>query len=667
MKKKARKFFIFLFFLIPLLYFTFTVMFFSPFEAAFGSIEYIIPRDVDIYLSKVDLTDDFAGFPVPGFYLDLKVNHEWRAFCDSQLFKELVGERPLDEVIVGIQELIGDLPIDPIEDVVGRQVAFSGSFDRDGSPTSYLVFFRASNRIKLFYELLTFDFVRGMANDPLLAESTVEFDSRGFIALVLSDGRTFFLKRCADLIIVGNDEKLMEDVAGLVSLGKDAIDLSLGGRHAYREKIDKVIHEGEDIVDFRVDLSRYFDQVNFDDAWKGNKIDFSVMTAMKIFNPEFFTDLTGTLNVDETIRIDARSEFHKQAVDDAETGFFDQESMNLGESMEELAAMLPPDVFVAGCARLHMQKFLEVLEKGLASDLRTLISDLVREGSRHNPNWKLSGSWEFIEYFHRTFGSRLFFALRSRTKDKPIEPFEQPMPIIAVILEIEDMAGVDLLQEVIINLQDNKRQNFDVSKLSRDWYGCDIKIIDPKGLEDLETITYTTMGREYFVLATSLDFMQDIVRSWARPEPRQELVGTALYQRAAKSFPKYGNFSLFVDMEGMSNAFHDYSVYWGHLQIEQTLEEKQQERARVKARLARSAGRGKPTEGEKFEELVDEEMGRLLQQRIDREVPKHSAAFRQRCAWLNMLRCIALSINVNNHDVDLTLQVETTLQRGGGR
>ncbi len=667
MKKKAKKFFIFLFFLIPLLYFTFTVMFFSPFEDAFGSIEHIVPRDVDIYLSKVDLTDDFAGFPLPGFYLDLKVNHEWRTFSQSQPFKELVGGRPLEEVIVEIQESLRDLPIDPIEDVVGRQVAFSGRFDSEGAPSSFLVFFRASNRVKLFFELITFDFIRGMADDPLIAESTVEFDARGFIALVLSDGRTFFLKRCADLIIVGNDEKLMEDVAGLISLGKDAIDLSLGGRHAYREKIDKVIHEDEDIIDFRVDVAKYFDNVDFDDAWKGNKIDFSVMTAMKIFNPEFFADLTGTINLDETIRVDARSEFYKQAVDEAETGFFDQESMNLGESMEELAAMLPPDVFVAGCARLHMQKFLEILEKGLAPDLRTLISDMVREGARHNPNWKLSGSWEFIEFLHRTFGARLFFALRSRTKDKPIEPFEQPMPIIALILEVEDEQRLQLLQDVIINLQDNKRQNFDVSKLSRDWYGCDIKIIDPKGMEDLETITYTTMGREYFVLATSLDFMQDIVRAWARPEPRQELIGTALYERAAKSFPEYGNFSLFVAMEGMLNALHDYSVYWGHLQIEQTLEEKKQERARVKSRLARSAGRGKPVDEEKFEELVDEEMARLLQQRIDQEVPKHSAAFREQCVWLNILRGIALSINVNNHDVDLTLHVETALQRAGVR
>jgi len=331
--------------------------------------------------------------------------------------------------------------------------------------------------------------------------------------------------------------------------------------------------------------------------------------------------------------------------------------------MDELASMLPPDVFVAGCAKIDLQPFLEIIERNLNPDLRSLINDLIREGGRRNVNWKLSGTWEFIDYLDRTFGPKVCFALRPRAKDKPIKPFEQPLPIIALILEVEDQKRLALLEDVVINLQDSRRQSFDMSKLSGDWYGCDIKIIDPKGAEDLESITYTTMGDRYFVIATSLDFIEDIVRAWARPEKRLELAGNALYERAARTFPKYGNLAAYAEMEGLRRAFDDYAVYWAHLQIEQTPEAMRAERERVKRRLARGPA---PATGEKLEEMVDKEMQRLVQEGIDKEVPKYTAAFREKCLWMRLLSSLALAVNVNVHDVDVALGVETALERGGG-
>ena len=316
MKKKVKRFFLVLVFLVPLLYFAFTVLFFSPFEEPFGPVEYVIPRDVDFFLSKSELTDDFADFPRPRFYVDLKVNREWREFSESSLFKDITGGRDPDERISEIQDALRDVPVDPLADVLGRQVAVAGTFDFDSDemPLSYLVFFRGSWKAKLFYELLTWDILRGLAPDPLISESRVDFDPRGFIALNLPDDRTFFLKRSADLIVVGNDQALMEQVAELVSLGKDSIDsidLSLGGSDAYREKIMGVSHEDRDLIDFHVNLDKFFEGVRFDDAWKENTVDFSVMTAMDIFDPDFFRDLTGTVSLEASPSINARSEFHK--------------------------------------------------------------------------------------------------------------------------------------------------------------------------------------------------------------------------------------------------------------------------------------------------------------------------------------------------------------------
>ncbi len=670
MKKKVKRFFLVLVFLIPLLYFAFTLLFFSPFEEDFGEIAFIVPREVDLFVSKIDLEDDFTTFPEPVFYQDLEVDHEWRTFTETELFTELSGGRDPDDMIAEIRDAIRDLPIDPVADVVGRQVAFAGNFDSDGVPTSFLVFFRASLKTKLAYELMTWDMLRGLAPDPLIAESTVDFDPRGFVVLTLADGETtYFMKRCADVIIAGPSEKLMEDVAGLVDLGKDSIDLSLGGTQAYRDKIELIVHEDEDLVDFHVNLDTYFERTTADDELKANEIDFSVMTAMDIFDPAYFESLTGTLDLDRSVVLKARSEFHTQTVQEAKTGFFDQDSIDLKESMSELAGMLPPDLFVAGCARLDLQPFLTILEKNLDPDLRALINDLVREGGRHSLKWKLSGTWEFIEYLDRIFGPKVCFALRARAKDKPIKPFEQPMPIVALILEIEDHPRLDLLEEVVINLQDNRRQAFDMSRLSGDRYGCEIKIIDPKGMEDLETITYTRMGERYFVLATSLDLIEDIVRAWARPEPRYELQSVPLFQRAMETFTKYGNLAIFADMEGLRSAVDDYAEFWGSLQIEQTPEETKAQRRTVKARVQRAegirsvGGRISEEDEARLEELVDEEMIRLLEERIEREAPAHAQEFRERFTWMPLLQGLSLSVNVTVHSVDWALRLETTLEK----
>ncbi len=671
MKKKVKRFFLVLVFLIPLLYFAFTLFFFSPFEDDFGELAFIVPRDVDLFFSKVDMADDFGSFPEPVFFQDLKVDREWRTFTETKLFGELFEGRTPDEILAEVRDSIRDLPIDPIADVLGRQVAFAGNFDSEGVPSSFVAFFRASFKTKLAYELMTWDMLRGFAGDPMIAESTVDFDPRGFVVLTLADekGTTYFLKRCADVIIAGTSETLMEEVAGLVDLGKDSIDLSLGGTQAYRDKIELVLHEDEDLLDFHVNLDTYFERIDADDELKANDIDFSVMTAMDIFDPAYFESLTGTLDFDDSLVLKARSEFHTQVVQEAKTGFFDQDSVDLKGSMAELAGMLPPDLFVAGCARLDLQPFLSILEKNLDPELRTLINDLVREGGRHSLKWKLSGTWEFIEYLDRVFGQKVYFALRARAKDKPIEPFEQPMPIVALIFEIEDHLRLDLLEEVVINLQDNRRQAFDMSKLSGDRYGCEIKIIDPKGLEDLETITYTRMGERYFVLATSLDLIEDIVRAWARPEPRYELQSVPLFERAMETFNKYGNLALFVDMEGLRSAVDDYAEFWGSLQIEQTPEETRTQRKQVKARVQRregmraTGGRLSEADAERLEELVDEEMIKMLEARIEREAPEFARQFRERWTWMPLFQGLALSVHVTVHSVDWALRLETTLER----
>ena len=61
--------------------------------------------------------------------------------------------------------------------------------------------------------------------------------------------------------------------------------------------------------------------------------------------------------------------------------------------------------------------------------------------------------------------------------------------------------------------------------------------------------------------------------------------------------------------------------------------------------------------------MVDEEMVAMVDQRIDSEVPKHAADFKERFVWVDLLRSLVLTVNVNTHSVDIGARLETVLEK----
>lgn len=674
MKKKVKRCLIVLIFAVALLYFAFTQLFFSPFEDDFGPVEYIVPRGVDFFCGKANLFDDFSSFPEPEFYRDLKACSEWRDFRGTEIYGSLCGGKDPDALFQEIRNTIKDLPIDFIDDIVGREVAVAGSFSGEGVPDRFLLFFRGSLKTKLFFELLTWDFVRGMAGDPNFAESTVIYDERKFYTLSLVDGQTFFMKRCADLIVVGNHENLMEEMAGLVEMGKDSIDLSLGGAQAFQEKV--AVHapeEGEeldddrDLVSFHVNLESLRERVTLDDEMKANDIDFSVMTLVDVFKPDFFEDLTGIVELGDILSVQARAELDRDAVLESNTGFFDRDNFNVKRSMRQLAGMMPANVFLAGCARLRLLDFLTIVEENMDPDYRKLLNDLIREGSGHE-KWKVSATWELIEYLDETFGEMVYFALRPRHEDKTISDFEQPLPIFALIFEINDHEKLTTLEEVVVRLRNNSQREFDMYKLTNDFYGCMIKTITPPEVDDVEHFAFTTMGSNYFVITTADDFIMEIVSIWATSQ--SSLADTRRYRRAEDHLGKYGNMGLYVDMRGMRQTLDNYATYWGQVQTTQTPEAVKAERKKVRSEVMRREGFRTTRDGglsagdeKRLVEMVDEEMLRLRDLRLQAEAPKYAAEFREECAWIDLFRSMVLSFTVKKRSMDINMGLETLLSK----
>jgi len=396
MKKKLKRFGIFLIFAIPICYFIFTILFFSPFEDAYGRIDYLIPRKVDLFMCKKGLKNDFVEFPIPAFFSEVEFSREWRVFSETPLYKDLEKQIDLRTKIEELSTALKQIPLfDVLEDVLGEELIVAGNFKSQGpQPVSGLAFFRASWKIKLAFELFLWDMVRGWSGAPELEGSTVFRNPEGYYTLTMADNTEFYMKRSADLIVAGDDEALMLEVCDLYSLGDSAIDNSLGGSKGYIEKVSMKERRDTNYLDFHTDMSKVFLLSDWDDAWKANDTDFSVMVAMEVFNPEFFKSITGAVKFDKYLDINSKIDLDTGNVEEAKTGFFSFDSFQAEEKLSFIASMCPDDVFFAGCAKLDLEQILKIMERSMGQDLHTTVSNMISQGRQFNHQFNITAIWD---------------------------------------------------------------------------------------------------------------------------------------------------------------------------------------------------------------------------------------------------------------------------------
>jgi hypothetical protein len=648
----------------------FTQFFFSPFEEPFSRIDYVVPRDVDLFFSKANLKEDFFEFPIPWFYKELEINRKWRAFTKTEYFEEMNQNLDLGRVVDEIRTAVADIPfLDPLEDVVGRELAVAANLRSEETgpselPFTFLVFIRGTWKAKLAYELFNRDFLRGMAGDPLLENSRTFNNSHGYTTLVMGDERQFFMRRCQDLILFGDDEALMQQVCDLINQDMASLDLSIGGSYAWDEKVSSVPRPDSAYLDFHTNVKRIFNRVDIDEAWKANEIDFSVMTAVDIFDPDFMKDITGTIRLGSFLDLDAKVEFDTELVSKSETGFFNLESVPIKEKLDFLAKLLPADAFFAGCAKMDLEPLLKIMDRNLDPELKKIILDLIREGRRYNRQWDITGMWDFIERLDATFHDMVYVGLRPRDVDKPIVKGIQPIPILALVLEIKNMDHYKNLEKTVVEMQYNNRQSFGMWQYKELYRGCRLKGINTTASDDIEQIAYTVLDDRYFILTTSSAFLEDMLD--ARATPSSSLKNAPKYRPASEFIRGHGNLACFLETEGLNGALHNYAVYWADQISYVDSVELAEERKKIRDQIIRReypqyAGREElPPRAEKgVEKKVDDAMNKFNKDLEEETIPRLTEEFRKELAWIDLLDSLILVVNINRTDLDLGLRLSS--------
>ncbi|MFG0318785.1 MAG: hypothetical protein ACF8XB_16045 [Planctomycetota bacterium JB042] len=457
MKKATRKVLFVLAFVVGLSYFAFTILFFDPFEeevlgAYEGSavaIEYVVPKNVDYFVHKRGLEDDFrpGEFPVPAAWEDVELSRPWQRFARTSLHAELAESLGVDETIEEIRRACREVPVlDPLTDLLGKDLAVFGRVAGRGFDESETCIVAAGTRMaKLAYEAAGQAWLRGLLSIPI----EVEEDEYGVRRVTLEDGTTIHLYRHHEVFVLGTGPLLVREVIGLL----DDRERSLGYARAYHATVAQDVDEWaglrrdrqevtEDEVGERVqvhgDLRTLFSRTEADERFLEHRGQVSRWILGRMFNPRYFETVTLDLGFGDVLDLRGNIVFNKDAAAQAESGFYDRKTFELKKAMDGAAALLPDETFFVMAARIDPGQFLPSLIRGLEQTdpaAKELLDDLIRRVRKFRPDFRPGTSMEAVRTIASWLGQDIVVAM---VRDTYFGPPARPTPIIAIFLTVDE-------------------------------------------------------------------------------------------------------------------------------------------------------------------------------------------------------------------------------------
>ncbi|MEW6743458.1 MAG: hypothetical protein AB1486_11935 [Planctomycetota bacterium] len=690
MKKRLVKYLlIFLLIVLPVLYFCFTMLLFSPFEGEHRPFHDAVPKDVDFYAAKLDLASDFGSFPEPKLFKALSASREWALFVASEAYqpvRELLGGRSFPEFFGQIRAELEQLPIDAMKDVVGRELAVAGR-RRDDNSLAWAAFARITFKIKLAYEAFGYGIVRALASTPVQ-----EFESRGdWVRMKLTGfgepagasaaGQEFFLLRDLDMLVLSNDEELIKDISHC----SEQVSESLGFTGTFNDGVIKKREPEEERIEFSaagpglLNLLGYTPPV-FDPTAMGPKV------LLSLFDPRFIQSLAGSLDLGtaRTITLQAAGAFDRDAVNRAETGIHMDSQMSLEEAWQVIANNFPEDcmvdtelkrgAFLVGALRCNLRDLLLLCERSLDPDLRTLIGDSLRDSKRYaGKTLEISGTVDFVNQMDSMLGDKVYFALaepqvynvpdRNAPSDLSKDTQQYlPWPRVALLFELESPVLFEKFLAWVTQIQPafEGADRMDIDRVYKmhlpagdEWVEVEVPQL---GIERLCFGHFQDVNRSYFLFTTSSELYQQI--AWWRRRARTSGESSARLRVASELVTKeMASLIAVVDMKGLRRVLDG-------LAVEQAKEQTYPDWPKIRQQVedAVRSEFGSRLNEPQVEAEIDGRMGARERQWLTEVVPAAAERIRRGHDWLELFEATAVRLRLQRNWLSIAAQIDTTVR-----
>lgn len=425
-------------------FFSFTTFLYNPFEGDYEfDVSTLIPRDVDFYLSKADLEDDFDPFPRPEFAEEFEASKGGKAVRATRMYQELMGGLDLEPILARLDESLAQMPVDasPLSLFGGDDLAIAGYFQgRDFAESRWAIYGRTSWIGKLAVELLEYPDTIGLTEQGVLV-SDLTNDADEKIGYSLSGGSLttpLYLTRVLDVAVLSNTPDLVRQAVGFDAIrGQD----SLGQSAKYGDHIDVRDREGDEL-EIYVDHRKLAENMGWDGEWPNVHSESPVEALFgRMFRLKPITELIARCSFGESFALHAHGQIASDQLTKEQKRLYRERPFNK-ERARDVARMVPADCGLFFYLHADLGDLLRFYLESLGDDTLGLLENQVRDV------WGYPDAMPLIDDFDTTFHDRVAFVVRRN--DYPAEtkpPPHDDVPVLAwaVILwprDPEKLAGL---------------------------------------------------------------------------------------------------------------------------------------------------------------------------------------------------------------------------------
>ncbi|MFT7463158.1 MAG: hypothetical protein ACI9EF_001500 [Pseudohongiellaceae bacterium] len=666
-----RKLLIGLGFLIPLMYFAFTRLFFDPFEASQPSFERLVPQDVDLFVHRKALASDFDVFPEPSVPARWMRTPEWQALTETAWYSDEGWPKTMDgflEELLGENvELLNDAgPFDLLDDVLGQEIAIVGRSPATAGHLAMLA--RLTPTAKLALEALDFDGILGGALEGATRTevSDPEQPAVTWQRLELPGSDPIFYARRTDMVVAGNYEPLVRDILRTVEAGPE---LSLGLSRLYHDSLQPASRADSSrfTMEWYGDLGHFVEAYDLAPAVDDRHQDALLNVLPRLIDWDLLQEGIGRLEFDSRhIDFTAHSELDVAAASDDKGGLLGSPSFVVEDRLSDLLSMLPESTGGVMTANIDLSRFLNTVVDGLDSELVNLMNGLIRDVSRYNPGWRVKSLPQFMTELARVLKGELTVAFRPL--DHLVPPGSQPLPAMAFIAPVKDAAACEALFQAFINA--NQVLGVDKERMwSYDHNGIGTR--KSMGLVGMaaEELSFMVLEGETMVFTTDDEFTLEIFESYtgAKPSAATKLGVSELIEAfTVPGKPRArGNVALWGDVPTIQEMLAPYAEWTA--EVETQLDFASLRVVQRKQLIAREYPQYLDDDElpNKVEAEVNEKLDTILTEidtrRREIEVPALAEDFRESRLWLDLLGQGALSVLLEERATEVAVHLRTVV------
>jgi hypothetical protein len=653
-------------------YFAFSTFVFSPTEGDYEpDISTLVPRNVDFFVAKARLSQDFGRFPRLAAQTDLEATPAWRAFLASEDYAALRQKVDIEAALTEIEAQIAQLKgIDPLHAFGGRDLALAGWVrGPDLAQADWAAYGRVNWIGKLGASLLRHPSLLGLSDRGLTV--AVEDDH-----VALSGGelpRRIFVTRLRDVVVLGTT---LELVRGARDLEARAGQDSLGQSAVYDEQIQgsKVRSPERDELELFVDWRSVSEKAKLAGRWPDPQSTFP-MTALaaRYFQLGSIKDLAGVIGFDRGLRSSLHASFSSEMVGPAAEKLYRQRGSDVRQILYEAAALAPADTGLFAFVHIGIGDLLRQFLDASEPALRANLDDLVRGTGKY------AGTEALIAELDALFRGRV--ALIVRRNDYPVDVNSDPpndgAPVFAVAVvlwtdgspkaqgKIGDLRRLIAAHQGSLGLQGREPGKGGVysnilAKTGNEVWEYWSPLIPGTGhLADM-------IDNDLYIISNSFRMLSALLETLKEPTSSNALVKDVTFQGLAAEGLQHANALVWVAPRQLAETAQRMSEQAASDTVLGTLD-MARERTREEALMLRQEFGGKraqelaPDEKARLDELVEARMTELQSRMTAEQVPALQAAYLRRIQYAELCKAALWMVSFDPKWMDMTLGVVAPL------